>query len=122
MLRHFPKLLASFLLIAGLTAPAQIIRLGTPKKSSAGVGVNTVEAPVPTPLINGKKAFISYELGNGEGSGDRTGAVDHLRDLLLEFARGFSFVGSQVMCPVTSQSKSIRIAARCCLTVGLECV
>jgi hypothetical protein len=121
MLRHFPKLLASFLLIAGLTAPAQIIRLGTPKKSSADVGVNTVEAPVPAPLINGKKAFISYELGNGEGSGSN-GAVDHLRDLLLEFARGFSFVGSQVMCPVTSQSKSIRIAARCCLTVGLECV
>jgi hypothetical protein len=64
MPRHFPKLLASFFLIAGLTAPAQIIRLGTPKKSSADVGVNTVQAPVPTPLLNGKKAFISYELGD----------------------------------------------------------
>ncbi len=63
---HFPKLLASFLLIASLTAPAQIIRLGTPKKSSADVGVNTVEAPIPTPLINGKKAFISYELATAK--------------------------------------------------------
>jgi hypothetical protein len=64
MRRHFPKLLASFFLIASLTAQAQIIRLGTPKKSSADVGVNSVQAPVPTPLLNGKKAFISYELGD----------------------------------------------------------
>ncbi len=62
--RHFPKLLASFFLIAGLSASAQIIRLGTPKKSSADVGVNNVQAPVPTPMLNGKKAFISYELGD----------------------------------------------------------
>ena len=64
MSRHFLKLLASFFLIAGLTAPAQIIRLGAPKKSSADAGVNSVQAPVPTPLLNGKKAFISYELGD----------------------------------------------------------
>ncbi len=64
MPRHFPKLLTSFFLIASLTAPAQVIRLGTPKKSSADVGVNTVQAPVPTPLLNEKKAFISYELGD----------------------------------------------------------
>ncbi len=61
---HFPKLLASFFLVAGLTASAQIIRLGTPKKSSADVGVNRVQAPIPTPMLNGKKAFISYELGD----------------------------------------------------------
>src|ERR1700761_7134050 len=64
MPRHLPKLIAAFLLIAGLSAPAQIIRLTTPKKSSADAGVNSVQAPVPTPLLNGKKAFISYELGD----------------------------------------------------------
>lgn len=64
MPRHFPKLLASFFLIAGITATAQVIRLGAPKKSSADAGVNTVQAPVPIPLLNGKKAFISYELGD----------------------------------------------------------
>jgi len=64
MARHHAKLVASFLLIAGLPAPAQIIRLTTPKKSSADAGVNSVRAPVPTPLLNGKKAFISYELGD----------------------------------------------------------
>ena len=64
MSRHFPKIAATFLLIAGLTASAQVIRLSAPKKSSADVGVNTVQAPVPTPLLNGKKAFISYELGD----------------------------------------------------------
>jgi hypothetical protein len=65
MHRLFPKLVAGFLLIAGqAAAPAQIIRLSTPKKSSADVGVNSVQAPVPTPLLNGKKAFISYELGD----------------------------------------------------------
>ena len=68
MLCHFPKIVAGFLLgfllTAGLTAPAQLIRFSTPKKSSAEAGVNSVQAPVPTPLLNGKKAFISYELGD----------------------------------------------------------
>ena len=57
-------LLAIAFLAATLAAPAQLIRFSTPKKSSADVGVNTVQAPVPTPLLNGKKAFISYELGD----------------------------------------------------------
>ena len=57
-------ILAALLLIVTISAPAQIIRLGTPKKSSADVGVNTTQAPVPTPLLNGKRAFISYELGD----------------------------------------------------------
>ena len=61
---HFSKLLSGVLLIAGLTAPAQIIRLSTPKKSSADAGVNSVQAPIPTPLLTGKRAFISYELGD----------------------------------------------------------
>jgi hypothetical protein len=34
------------------------------QRSSAAKGVNTLAAPVPTPLINGKRAFISYELGD----------------------------------------------------------
>ena len=63
MLRHLKKFLVSFFLIASIAAPAQI-RFGAPKKSSADVGVNTVQAPVPTPLLNGRKAFISYELGD----------------------------------------------------------
>ena len=64
MLPSFSKLLASLFLIVSLTASAQGIRLGTPKKSSADVGINTVRAPVPTPLLNGITAFISYELGD----------------------------------------------------------
>ncbi|MGB6743919.1 MAG: hypothetical protein WBE38_09680 [Terracidiphilus sp.] len=34
------------------------------ERSSAAKGVNSLAAPVPTPLLNGKKAFISYELGD----------------------------------------------------------
>ena len=34
------------------------------QKSSAAKGINTLAAPVPTPLLNGKKAFISYEIGD----------------------------------------------------------
>src|ERR1700761_1935654 len=64
MRRHFVKFIAGFLVLAGFTASAQVIRLSTPKKSSADVGVNSVQAPVPTPLVRGKKAFISYELGD----------------------------------------------------------
>jgi hypothetical protein len=61
---HIPKLAAAFFLITSLTTSAQVIRFSTPKKSSADVGINSVKAPVPTPLLNGKKAFISYELGD----------------------------------------------------------
>ncbi len=63
MLRPVMKVLASCFLIAAVTAPAQIT-FGTPKRSSADVGINMVQAPVPAPLLNGKKAFISYELGD----------------------------------------------------------
>jgi hypothetical protein len=57
------KLLTTLCLIATIAGPAQI-RFSSPKKSSADVGINTVQAPVPTPLLNGKRAFISYELGD----------------------------------------------------------
>jgi len=33
-------------------------------RSSANVGINNLAAPVPTPLLTGKRAFISYELGD----------------------------------------------------------
>jgi hypothetical protein len=63
MLHHFTKILAITALTISIAAPAQIT-FGTPKKSSADVGINTVQAPVPAPLLNGKKAFISYEIGD----------------------------------------------------------
>ena len=63
MPRSLAKLSTSFILFTALATQAQI-RIGTPKKSSADVGVNSVNAPVPTPLVAGKKAFISYELGD----------------------------------------------------------
>ena len=33
-------------------------------RSSGRVGVNTVDAPIPDPLLKGKRVFISYELGD----------------------------------------------------------
>ncbi len=33
------------------------------QRSSVAAGINVVHAPVPAPILNGKKAFISYELG-----------------------------------------------------------
>jgi hypothetical protein len=33
-------------------------------RSSAAAGINNLSAPVPAPLLNGKRAFISYELGD----------------------------------------------------------
>lgn len=32
--------------------------------SSAAKGINTANAPVPTPLLNGKKVFISFDMGD----------------------------------------------------------
>lgn len=34
------------------------------RKSSADKGINTTDAPVPTPLLNGKRVFIAYEMGD----------------------------------------------------------
>ena len=31
------------------------------QRSSAAKGINNLAAPIPTPLLNGKRAFISYE-------------------------------------------------------------
>ena len=46
---------ASLILLATLAASAQ--------RSSVAAGINNVHAPVPAPLLTGKRAFISYELG-----------------------------------------------------------
>ena len=48
-------MIAGVLLSFALPACAQ--------RSSVAAGINNVHAPVPAPLLNGKKAFISYELG-----------------------------------------------------------
>ena len=62
------------LMFAGFKRPAAACALlvllvsplgGQEERSSAAKGgTNTLAAPVPTPLLNGKKAFISYELGD----------------------------------------------------------
>ncbi|MGA7339468.1 MAG: hypothetical protein WBE72_21220 [Terracidiphilus sp.] len=61
------------LMFAGFKRPAAACALlvllvsplgGQEERSSAAKGINTLAAPVPTPLLNGKKAFISYELGD----------------------------------------------------------
>jgi hypothetical protein len=52
------------LLFAGASPMRAQIVFGAPPRSSAAAGVNNLVAPVPTPLLKGKKAFISYELGD----------------------------------------------------------
>jgi hypothetical protein len=37
---------------------------GSNQLSSAAKGVNAAKAPVPTPLVSGKKVFISFDLGD----------------------------------------------------------
>jgi len=37
---------------------------GSNQLSSAAKGINTASAPVPTPLIGGKKVFVSFDLGD----------------------------------------------------------
>ncbi len=49
--------LAAIFLVCALPLCAQ-------HKSSANAGINTLAAPVPAPLLNGKRVFVSYELGD----------------------------------------------------------
>ena len=37
---------------------------GSNQLSSAAKGINAANAPVPTPLVSGKRVFISYDLGD----------------------------------------------------------
>jgi hypothetical protein len=40
------------------------LSLHAEQKSSAVAGINNLNAPIPTPLVEGKKAFIAYEMGD----------------------------------------------------------
>ena len=55
-LRLIPVLV---LLIYGTAAFA-----GASQLSSSAKGINSAKAPVPTPLVNGKKVFVSFDLGD----------------------------------------------------------
>jgi hypothetical protein len=61
--RRLSRLFAALVLAAPLCASGQIV-FGTPPRSSSAVGINNVAAPVPQPLLQGKRAFISYEIGD----------------------------------------------------------
>jgi hypothetical protein len=61
--RKFSVPAALFLLATSIPVSAQIV-FGTPPRSSSAVGINNVAAPVPQPLLTGKRAFISYEIGD----------------------------------------------------------
>jgi hypothetical protein len=56
-------LAALFLCALAASASAQIFDQRS-DRSSAAVGINNSQAPVPTPLLNAKRAFISYEIGD----------------------------------------------------------
>ena len=55
--------LKQFVVLSAL-AVGCLIAAGAQQRSSAAKGVNTLSAPVPTPLLTGKRAFIAYELGD----------------------------------------------------------
>jgi len=56
-------LAALFLFAIAATASAQIFDQRS-DRSSAEVGINNSNAPVPSPLLKAKRAFISYEIGD----------------------------------------------------------
>ncbi len=56
-------LAALFLFAIAATASAQIFDQRS-DRSSAEVGINNSQAPVPSPLLKAKRAFISYEIGD----------------------------------------------------------
>ncbi len=61
------RLAGSMLVFVALVATALAIPASAQfrsDRSSAEVGINNVNAPVPDPLLTGKRAFISYELGD----------------------------------------------------------
>ena len=61
---HLGVLLPACVWLA-LTVPASAqIFDSRSDRSSAQVGINNSQAPVPSPLLNAKRAFISYEIGD----------------------------------------------------------
>ena len=63
MLRITREVVAIGILSAGIALPA-CAQFHRSDKSSAEMGVNTLQAPVPEPITKGKRAFISYEMGD----------------------------------------------------------
>jgi hypothetical protein len=55
------KLVVAVLLGSAMAAQGQFHRSDL---SSAQAGVNTLQAPVPDPILKGRRAFISYEMGD----------------------------------------------------------
>ena len=54
-------------IVAGLLMSLPVMaqgQFGRSDRSSAEVGINNLQAPVPDPILMGKKAFISYEVGD----------------------------------------------------------
>jgi len=58
-----PVLSALACLAVAVPASAQIFDQRS-DRSSAAVGINNSQAPVPSPVLNAKRAFISYEIGD----------------------------------------------------------
>jgi hypothetical protein len=56
-------LVALFLFAITASASAQIFDQRS-DRSSAEVGINNSQAPVPSPLLKAKRAFVSYEIGD----------------------------------------------------------
>jgi hypothetical protein len=50
--------------IAAVVAMCCVVPACADERSSAVAGINNLGAPVPTPLLEGKRVFISYELGD----------------------------------------------------------
>jgi len=50
--------------VLALLAWGSVCFAGPNQLSSAAKGINTANAPVPTPLMTGKKVFISFDLGD----------------------------------------------------------
>lgn len=60
MLRTTLRLIPLFVLLACNSASFA----GSNRLSSAAKGINTTNAPVPTPLVNGRKVFVSFDPGD----------------------------------------------------------
>jgi hypothetical protein len=66
MLLPLKRLIAAAILSMCYAAPVHGQGQPCDARSSAANGVNASAAPVPTPLLNGKRAFISNEPGNSD--------------------------------------------------------
>ncbi len=58
------RLLAALVVLAFTASASAQIFDNRSDRSSAEVGINNSNAPVPSPLLQAKRAFISYEIGD----------------------------------------------------------